>query len=138
MKTNILHIISLAVLTVVIGYAFVVSWVLGIAAGRFGGGKSVGERGRIRSVIIPLGKWKLHFHHWLVSLGLIGFSSAYGYHLMSAHITYGILGGLAFHGIYSYSDWYKVVLLRRGGKNIETDTGNEDCLIGHVSPSEAG
>ncbi|MFO8009383.1 MAG: hypothetical protein R6U89_01080 [Dehalococcoidia bacterium] len=138
MKTNILHIVSLAVLTVVIGYAFVGSWILGIAAGKFGGGKSEGERGRIRSIIIPLGKWKVHCHHWLVSLGLIGFSSAYGYHLMSAHITYGILGGLAFHGIYSYHDWYKVVALKCGGKKIEPDMGNEDYLIVHESHSEAG
>jgi len=101
-----------------LGPVFVVGWIIGHLAGKFGGGKKAGVPGRVSSIVIPLGRWKLHLHHWLCSLGLISISSAYGVYLLNPHITYGILGGLAFHGIYSYSDWYKIIASRRQNRKV--------------------
>jgi len=103
---------SIIIGSITLGYVFALSWLLGHAAGNFGGGRKAGEPGRVKSIIIPLGKWKLHLHHWLCSLGLIGISSASGIYFLNPNVTYGLLGGLAFQGIYSYTDWYKIVKSR--------------------------
>ena len=112
MKRKVLSTISMIGASLAMGPVFVFSWIIGAIAGRLGGGKSVGAPGKVKSIVIPLGKWKLHLHHWLCSLGLISISSVYGVYLLNPHVTYGLLGGLAFQGIYSYSDWYKIIKSR--------------------------
>lgn len=105
--------VSIIVASVTVGYVFVASWIAGHLLGKFGGGKSEGIPGRVNSIIIPLGKWKFHLHHWLCSLSLMSASAAFGFYLFGPHVTYGFLGGLAFQGIYCYDDWYRVVVRRR-------------------------
>ncbi len=80
---------------------------------RYLGGKTAGERGRLRSLFIPLGKHKIHLHHWLISSWIRGFALFKGVFLVSPDVFYGFLGGLAFHGIYYYTDWYKILVPRR-------------------------
>lgn len=72
-----------------------------------------GERGKLRSFFIPLGKRKIHLHHWLISSGVMGFALFKGIYLLSPDLFYGFLGGLTFQGIYYYSDWYKILIPRR-------------------------
>lgn len=95
-----------------LGYLFFLTLLLGILASKYMAGNSVGERGKVRSIIIPFRRWRIHFHHWLYSLWLIGLSSATGMYFLTPTITYGLLGGIAFQGIYSYSDWH-IILLKR-------------------------
>lgn len=80
---------------------------------RYLGGKMVGERGRLRSFFVPLGKRKIHLHHWLVSSGVMGFALFKGTFLLPPDLFYGFLGGLAFHGIYCYRDWCRILIPRR-------------------------
>lgn len=110
MKKKLLATSSMIAATILIGYLFVISLVVGFIASKWGAGKSAGEQGRVKSIIIPFWKWRIHLHHWLVSVGLIGVSTTYGYHLLTPQITYGLLGGLAFQGIYCYSDWYRIIV----------------------------
>ena len=104
--------ISLPVLiaSMTFGYLFLVSFFIGFAASKYVGGKSETERGRLCSLIIPFGKWKFHLHHWLYSVGLLGFTSAAGVYLLTPPITYGLLGGLVFQGIYCYNDWHRIIV----------------------------
>ena len=113
MKKSVLSSISIVVATVTVGYIFVFSWLAGHLAGKLGGGKEDGQTGRVKSIVIPIGKWKLHLHHWLCSLSLMSASAASGYYLFGPHVTYGFLGGLAFQGIYCYSDWHRVLIRKR-------------------------
>jgi len=77
------------------------------------GGKTNGERGRLRSFFIPLGKRKIHLHHWLISSWIMAFAMLKGVFIISPEVFFGFLGGLVFHGIYYYTDWYKILVRRR-------------------------
>lgn len=96
-----------------VGYIFVLSWIAGHVIGKLGGGKAEGIPGRVKSIVIPMGKWKLHIHHWVCSLSIMIASMAWGFHLLGPQVTYGFLGGLAFQGIYCYDDWHKIIRRRR-------------------------
>jgi len=106
---KVLGLVSVVAAGATVGYVFVLSWVLGHLAGKFGGGKAEGVPGRVKSIILPIGRWKLHLHHWICSLGLMGIVSSMGIYLFGPQVTYGFLGGLAFQGIYCYSDWYRII-----------------------------
>ncbi len=98
---------------VVLGYLSFISWFIGFLIAKYLGGKTAGERGKLRSFFIPLGKRKIHLHHWLISSGVMGFALFKGIYILSPDLFYGFLGGLAFQGIYYYSDWYKILIPRR-------------------------
>ncbi len=123
LKRKLLSTVSLIAASLAMGPLFILSWVIGLAIGKMGGGKSAGKPGSVKSVIIPLWKWKIHFHHWLFSLGLISISAASDIYLMNPHVTWGLLGGLAFHGIYSYGDWHKIIIPRHRDQRIGIKKG---------------
>lgn len=98
---------------VVLGYLSFISWFIGFLIAKYLGGKTAGERGKLRSFFIPLGKRKIHLHHWLISSGVMGFALFKGIYILSPDLFYGFLGGLTFQGIYYYTDWYKILIPRR-------------------------
>ena len=116
MKKKLVTILVTIAASITLGYLFILSWLLGFLASRQLAGKSAGERGKVRSIILPLRGWWFHLHHWLYSLCLIAFSSATGIHFLSPIITYRLLGGSIFQGIYSYSDWHVILIRRRASK----------------------
>lgn len=116
MKKRLVVILSTIVTGITLGYLFFLSLLLGFLASKYVAGESVGERGKIRSIVIPFIRWRIHLHHWLYSFWLIGLSSATGIHFLTPTITYGLLGGVAFQGIYSYSDWHIILINRHQTK----------------------
>lgn len=84
---------------------------------KYFGGKTTGERGRMRSFFIPLRTHKIHLHHWLLAslvIGLVtGITLIYSIDFLSSDLLYGFFGGIIFQGIYCYGDWYKVLVPRR-------------------------
>ncbi len=112
MKRKLVAILSTIIATIMVGYLFALSWLLGLLVSKYVAGKSVGERGKARSIIIPLRRWGIHLHHWLYSLCLISLSSATGIHFLTPAITCGLLGGVVFQGIYYYSDWHIILVSR--------------------------
>ncbi len=112
MKKKLVVILPTIAMSITLGYLFFLSLLLGFLATKYMAAESVGERGKIRSIIIPFIRWRIHLHHWLYSLWLIGLSSATGMYFLTPTITYGLLGGVAFQGIYSYSDWH-IILIKR-------------------------
>lgn len=113
MKMKRLTILSTLIVSIMLGYLFLLSWLLGFFAARYVAGESAGVRGRLGSIIIPFRRWRLHIHHWLYSLWLMGISLATGIHFLTPSITYGLLGGLVFQGIYYYNDWHIVLTTRK-------------------------
>ena len=99
-------------MSIILGYLFLLTLLLGFLATKYMAADSVGERGKIGSIVIPFIRWRIHLHHWLYSLWLIGLSSATGMYFLTPTITYGLLGGVAFQGIYSYSDWH-IILIKK-------------------------
>ncbi|MFC1941122.1 hypothetical protein ACFLWL_01745 [Chloroflexota bacterium] len=115
MKKKLVTVLLTIAASITLGYLFLLSWLLAFLATKNVAGKSVGERGKVRSIIIPFRGWAIHLHHWLYSLGLIAFSSTTGIYFLTPTITYGLLGGLVFQGIYCYNDWH--VILNRQTSN---------------------
>lgn len=95
------------------GYISFAFWFLGFVIAKFLGAKVDGKQGVVKSIVIPLGKYELHLHHWFVSLGIGILGIMRGVYVLSPEIFYGFLGGLVFQGIYCYHDWYKIVRFRR-------------------------
>ena len=86
----------------------------GYLTGNFSAGEEVGQIGRIPSIIFNLGNWQLHLHHWLISLAILIFVFSYlakKYRIPNTllFLGAGFLTGLIFQGIFSYSDWYKIL-----------------------------
>ena len=112
MKKGIITVLSAIIFLVMLGYLFILSLLLGFLTSKYLAGKSVGEKGKLGSIVIPFINWKIHLHHWLYSLWLMGISFVAGVHFLSPIITYGFLGGSTFQGVYCYGDWH-VILIRR-------------------------
>jgi len=125
MKKRLVTISIAAATGVTLGYLFILSWFLGLLVSKYVAGKSPGEQGRFRSIIIPFPRWRVHLHHWLYSLCLMGFSYAIGLHFLSPTITYGLLGGSVFQGIYYYNDWHVIAVRKTkvGERKTATEAG---------------
>ncbi len=110
MKRKLLTTLSITVATILLGYLFFLGWLGGLLASKYLAGDSTGKRGKLGSIIIPLRRWGIHLHHWLYSLCLLGISLVTGIHFLSPTITYGLLGGIAFQGVYYYRDWHVILV----------------------------
>ena len=116
MKRKIIAIISTVIAGFMLGYLFLLSLLIGFLASKYVAGKSTGKQGRLKSITIPFRRWGIHLHHWLYSLWLIGFSFLSGMHLLTPTITYGLLGGSVFQGVYCYGDWHIILVSRYKNK----------------------
>ena len=112
MKKKLVTILSMIIFSIALGYLFFFSLLLGFLGSKYLAGKAVGEQGKVRSLAVPFRRWRIHFHHWFCSVFLIGLSSMTGIHFLTPAITYGLLGGLVFQGIYCYSDWHVILTSR--------------------------
>ena len=120
---------------IVFGYLSFISWAVGFLIAKYLGGKTVGERGRLRSFFIPLGKRKIHLHHWLISSWIMIFALLKGVFLISPEVFFGFLGGLVFQGIYYYTDWYKILVPRRvRSLDVTEDVAIEEFDDAMISP----
>lgn len=75
--------------------------------------KKITKKERLRPVNIKLGRWKIHFHHWLMGGVGLFLLLVFGVLHLLPRIFLGIAAGLMFHDFYSDKDWYKVILKRQ-------------------------
>ena len=92
---------------------------LGIFIGYIGtyfGHKKITNSGKNNSVILNFGKWKIHFHHWL--MGGVALVSCWLTGILESvpNIFLGIVGGVVFHGLYLYDNWHKIILKNSNSK----------------------
>jgi len=98
---------------ILLGYLSFITWATGFLLAKYLGGKTTGKPGRLRSYFIPFRKYKIHLHHWLLSSCAITIFILFkGAYILPSDLFYPFFGGIVFHGIYSYSDWYKILIPR--------------------------
>jgi len=113
MRRKLVFIPPLLAAGIILGHLFFVGWLLGLLLTKYTAGKTSGKPGRIKSIVIPFGKYKIHFHHWLISAGIIILSLITNIHFLASAISYGVLSGSVFQGIYFYSDWHRMLITGR-------------------------
>jgi hypothetical protein len=64
--------------------------------------------GKLNSVVLNIGSYKLHLHHWL--MGVVGLTAVLLYQIspLVEQLFFGFFGGLIFQGIFNYSDWHRI------------------------------
>jgi hypothetical protein len=78
--------------------------------------KETAQPSRVPSILVPIGNYRLHLHHWLVSsCALLAAFAVLGScsFVFPSEMLYGTLSGIAFQGIYCYDDWHRIVKPRR-------------------------
>jgi len=99
---------------IVLGYLSFIAWSAGFVLAKYLGSKTVGEPSKVRSYFIPLGKYKIHLHHWLLSsCAIVMFTLFRGAYVLPSDLFYGFFGAIVFHGIYCYGDWYRVLIRKQ-------------------------
>jgi len=99
---------------IILGYLSFIAWSAGFLLAKYLGSKTVGEPSKIRSYFIPLGKYKIHLHHWLLSsCAIVMFTLFRGAYVLPSDLFYGFFGAIVFHGIYCYGDWYRVLICKQ-------------------------
>ncbi len=105
-----------AVLVVSFYYSFLLA--LGLALGYIGSkifSKYFLESGKTEKIYIDCGKWKIHFHHWILGALLLLIVWFIDYFYLPRFFI-GVVSGIIAHDIYDYNDWHKV-LVRADDKN---------------------
>jgi len=72
------------------------------------------EKGKIDSVFIDYGKWRLHFHHWIMGIILLAIVWVLDHYYLPTFFA-GVICGAIIQDIYDYNDWHQVIV-----KNTET------------------
>ena len=83
---------------------------IGIVIGYFGiflFNRNFIKTGRVNPLIIDMGKWEVHFHHWI--LGSLAFSAIIALQSSLFLFWLGTSGAIVFHDIYTDKKWYKVI-----------------------------
>ncbi len=105
---------SVLATSIVLGFmSFLTFLVSGYLIAKYLGSKKIGERGKVPSVRFYMGKYKLHLHHWLISIAAMALPLLRGWGTFPAELYYGLGCGIAFQGIYCYSDWHRILTLRQ-------------------------
>ena len=128
-KRRLVCILPLLGVGIIVGYLFFVGWLLGFLLTKYMAGKASGKAGRIKSIVIPFGKHNIHFHHWLISSGIITLSLITDVRFLALAMFYGVLSGSVFQGIYCYSDWHKILITRRHHNIENTAVCNTEHLL---------
>lgn len=84
--------------------------IFGYFLGKFLSGEKTGQSGVIRSIVLNFGNYRLHLHHWILSLGVLIFNFLTSFSFPFPQFSLSLLGGFAIQGIICYSDWYKILI----------------------------
>lgn len=67
------------------------------------------ENGLVDHIILDYGKWKIHLHHWIMGVIVLGIVWMVDYFYLPVLFT-GFMCGIILQGIYDYSNWHKVII----------------------------
>ena len=65
--------------------------------------------GKIDSVFLDIGKWKLHLHHWIMGIMILALVWVIDYFYLPAFFA-GAVCGIIIQDIYDYNDWHQVIV----------------------------
>ena len=104
--------ISLIAVPIFLGIFSCQTWFAAFLATKYLAGRTDGEQGIARSLIIPWRNYRIHLHHWLVTLIVGGVLWAKGFYILTPEAFYGVVAAVVFQGIYCYKDWYRIIRRR--------------------------
>jgi len=81
---------------------------IGYFMSKYFAGKKEGMCGKINSLILKIGEYKVHIHHWVIGLSLF-FLSIFEILPFHGPFSQGFIIGITLQGIFDYSDWYKII-----------------------------
>jgi len=84
--------------------------IIGYFLGKFLSGEKIGHQGTIKSIVLRLGRYRLHLHHWLLCFGILILSLLTKIFLPFPQFSLSFLGGLMIQGIVCYPDWHKIFI----------------------------
>lgn len=71
--------------------------------------KHMVEAGKVDCIYVDCGKWKIHFHHWIMGAIFLALIWVVDFFYMPTLFVGAVLGMMA-HDIYDYNDWHKVIV----------------------------
>lgn len=75
------------------------------------------KNGRVDSIFLDYGKWKIHLHHWIMGFMVLAIVWVLDYFYLPTFFT-GVVLGVIIQDIYDYNDWYQVILKKDDQKEI--------------------
>ena len=69
--------------------------------------------GKIDSIFLDIGKWKLHLHHWIMGIMILALVWVVDYFYLPAFFA-GAVCGMIIQDIYDYNDWHQVIIKKDG------------------------
>lgn len=97
---------SLGIISI-ISFLFSVGLIIGYIVGRHFSKRILEGKTKLKPFIFSIKNWKIHLHHWFLSVLALFSVIISGYFVHFPEIFYGILGGLIFQDIYWGKKWYK-------------------------------
>ena len=85
---------------------------LGLALGYLGSkifSKYLLENGKVDCIYIDCGKYKIHFHHWILGTLVLLLVWFIDYFYLPRFFL-GVVLGVIAHDIYDFNDWHKVLV----------------------------
>jgi len=105
--------------SLIFGYLyFLISSISAYVITKYLGAKETAQSSKIPSVVLPLGKYRLHLHHWLIASAGMAVVLIQGPWVFPSGLLYGVLGGIAFQGVDCYDDWHKILILKQGQRPV--------------------
>lgn len=67
------------------------------------------KRGRVDSIFLDYGRWKVHLHHWIMGVAILVIVGVIDYFYLPTFLA-GVICGIIIQDIYDYNDWHKVIV----------------------------
>ncbi|MCX6720305.1 MAG: hypothetical protein NTW11_00655 [Candidatus Staskawiczbacteria bacterium] len=109
-KTKVRRYLPAFVLVVGFYYSFLLT--LGLAIGYIGSkifSKYLIENGKVDCIFIDCGKYKIHFHHWILGALLLLLVWFIDFFYLPRFFV-GVVCGIIAHDIYDFNDWHKILI----------------------------
>jgi len=63
------------------------------------------KTGRVKSLVLKIGNWRIHVHHWITGTLLMGVFAVVS---SLSFLPLGIIGGVIFHDLYTDKSWHQI------------------------------
>ena len=72
--------------------------------------KFIGQEQKLKPIFLNFGKWRIHFHHWILGSSLFLLIFLKEWLIVIPNFGLGVLGGFIFQDFHCDKDWYKIFL----------------------------
>ncbi|OGZ67855.1 MAG: hypothetical protein A3D35_00140 [Candidatus Staskawiczbacteria bacterium RIFCSPHIGHO2_02_FULL_34_9] len=76
------------------------------------------KNGRVDSIFLDYGKWKIHLHHWIMGFMFLAIVWILDFFYLPTFFT-GVVIGVIIQDIYDYNEWHQVILKKSNSEEIK-------------------